>query len=64
MLERKINAMKEIIHKLLSGRWILTIICGLVFAYVAVTKIIPPEASVAIISMVFQAYFTKERKSE
>ena len=47
--------------KILSGRWILTIISGLVFAYSVVTKHLAPEATASIISMVFVAYFNKEK---
>lgn len=54
--------MKE---KLLSGRLFLTIICGVVFAYGAITKLIPPDAVVSIVSMVFISYFNRhDRKPE
>ena len=49
----------HILTKLASGRWILTVICGLVFAYGVVNKLIPPDATVSIISMVFISYFNK-----
>ncbi len=53
------------IDKLLSGRLILTIICGLVFAYVAVAKIVPPDAIISILTMVFISYFQRQdRKTE
>ncbi len=53
--------MKE---KLLSGRYFLTVICGIVFAYCAVRKIIPSEAIIAVISTVFTSYFDRaDRKS-
>ena len=48
--------MKE---KLLSGRFWLTIICGLVFAYAVYSKIMPPEAVASIVTMVFSNYFMK-----
>jgi hypothetical protein len=61
--ERTVRTMKELITHLLvkmaSGRWILTVICGVVFAYGVVKKLIPPDASVSIISMVFISYFNK-----
>ncbi len=47
------------IEKLLSGRLILTVICGVVFAYVSMTKIIPADAVIAILSMVFISYFQR-----
>ncbi len=48
--------MKE---KLLSGRYLLTIICGVVFAYCSVRKIMPIDATISIISMVFISYFNR-----
>jgi hypothetical protein len=53
------------IDKLTSGRLILTVICGLVFAYVAVKKIVPPDAIISILTMVFISYFQRaDRKLE
>lgn len=46
-------------NKLLSGRFILTVICGLVFAVTALNKIIPMDATVSILTMVFVAYFNR-----
>ena len=46
--------------KLKSGRYLLTVICGLVFAYGSVTKIIPPDAVISIVSMVFISYFQRQ----
>jgi len=51
-------------RKLLSGRFILTIISGLVFGYAVCMKILPPEATAAILSMVFVSYFDKNRKED
>ena len=48
-------------NKLLSGQWILTCICGGVFAYVACTKVIPPDATIAILTTVFISYFKRDR---
>ena len=51
--------------KLSSGRFVLTITSGLVFAYAVVTKILPPEATSAILTMVFVSYFNRsDRKKE
>ena len=52
------------IEKLSSGRFWLAIIAGSVFAYVACKTIIPPEATVVIIVMVFKDYFSRDRKKE
>ena len=51
-------------EKLKSGRFILTIISGIVFAYSVYAKLLPPEATAAILSMVFVSYFDKTRKEE
>ena len=47
------------INKLLSGRFILTVICGLVFAYATLNYILPKDAITAIITMVFVSYFQR-----
>ena len=49
--------------KLSSGKFWLTIICGFVFAYASIKKIIPPDAIVPILTMVFMAYFTKPKQA-
>jgi len=56
--------MDRIISKILSGRFILTIICGVVFAYISIVKILPPEAVAVILTMVFKSYFERKRKEE
>lgn len=50
--------------KLLSGRWLLTLISGLVFAYVSIKGVLSAEAVASIISMVFIAYFQKNNQKE
>lgn len=45
--------------KLLSGRFWLTLISGLVFAYVACKEIMPPTATAAILTAVFTSYFQR-----
>ena len=52
------------LDKVFSGRWILTVICGLVFAFCAVKKIIPPDATISIVSMVFISYFQRQDRKE
>jgi len=49
--------------KLLSGRWILTVICGVVFVYCAINKLLPKEAVISIITMVFVAYFDRNDRN-
>jgi hypothetical protein len=50
--------------KLLSGRFILTVISGIVFAYAVYAKLLPPEAIASIITMVFVSYFQKHREEK
>lgn len=51
--------MQEIIKKLLSGRFWLTIITGFVFAYAVMTGKIAAEATASIITAVFVSYFNR-----
>jgi len=51
-------------NKLLSGQYFLTVICGGVFAYVACKAIIPPDATIAILTTVFISYFKRDRTQE
>jgi len=61
MKEKLIELLSRAVGKILSGRFILTVISGLVFYQVAVvSKILPPEAVSAILSAVFISYFQKK----
>ena len=53
--------MKE---KLLSGRYFLTVVSGIVFAYATYTKLLNAEAVATIITMVFINYFQRDRTKE
>ena len=54
-----------LLEKLCSGRFILTVCCGLAFYKLAVSKALPTEAVVAIMTMVFVSYFNRpDRKKE
>ena len=53
--------MERLIAKLTSGRFVLTFICGVVFWTCALNKLIPAEAVVSLLAMVFTAYFNKAR---
>ena len=53
----------KVIEKLLSGRFYLTIIGGLVFAYSVYAKLMPPEATASIITMIFVSYFERKDRS-
>ena len=55
----------EMKEKLLSGRFFLTVMCGIVFAYCSIRGKLSLEAVASIVTMVFQAYFTRpDRKTE
>jgi hypothetical protein len=47
----------SILAKIASGRYILTVICGVVFAFAVWKRILPDAATASIITSVFTAYF-------
>ena len=47
-------------EKLLSGRFILTVVGGFVFAYCAVKGLLEAQAVASILSMIFISYFQKD----
>ena len=47
----------QIIEKCTSGRFILTVICGIVFAYAVKARLVDSAAAVLIIREVFTSYF-------
>ena len=52
--------MKEkIIAKLLSGRYYLTIVGGIVFAYAVWKRILPDAATASILTSIFVSYFSR-----
>jgi len=56
--------MKEIFTKLSSGRYILTLIGGSVFAYVSYKGIIDKDIIANILTMIFISYFQRDRTKE
>jgi len=46
-------------QKLFSGRYFLTVVAGIVFAYAVYAKLLDAQATSAIISMVFISYFQR-----
>lgn len=50
--------------KLSSGRFLLTVACAGVFAYCSIGKIMPVDAIVSIITMVFISYFNRSDRKE
>ncbi len=55
--------MSKILDKVFSGRFILTVICGLTFIYVSITKLIPADAVISILTMVFVSYFNRNDRA-
>ena len=51
-------------EKLLSGRLWLTVICGLVFYYAVINGKFSNEATAAIVTMVFTAYFNRNDRGD
>ena len=53
----------KIIAKLLSGRYYLTIVGGIVFAYAVINKILEPQATSAILTAIFMSYFQRRDRN-
>ena len=51
--------MQEILKRITSGRWILTVVSAGTFAYAVYAKILEPAAISAILTAVFMSYFQK-----
>lgn len=52
------------IEKLFSGRYILTVVCGAVFAFAVWKRILPDAATASIITSVFTAYFGRTDRTK
>ena len=52
-----------IIAKFTSGKFWLTIITGIVFAFAVWKRILNPESTATIITMVFVSYFSKKNEA-
>lgn len=50
------------LKKLESGRFVLTIISGLVFAYATYAGLLDSQAVSAILALVFTSYFNKKNE--
>jgi hypothetical protein len=55
---------EQIIEKVTSGRFILTVIGGAVFTYSVCSKILPSEATASILTMVFISYFQRHDRKD
>jgi len=54
---------ERILEKLLSGRYYLTLIGGIVFAYAVWQKILEPQATSAILTAIFLSYFNRNDRN-
>ena len=53
--------LERIVFKVTSGRFIFTIVVAGVFAYMAITGLLPPDKVDSVILVVLYAYFTKNK---
>ena len=58
------DIIKRILDKALSGRFILTVICGIVFAYSVFHKQLEAATITAILLSVFNSYFDKKDRNK
>jgi len=57
--------LKELfVRQVTSGRYYLTIVGGLVFAYSVYAKILDNQATATILTMIFISYFQKNKANE
>jgi hypothetical protein len=52
------------INKILSGRFLFTIVTALVFAVLSINKTLPPDKVMEVILVVVMAYFSRNRTNE
>ena len=55
---------ERMVDKCMSGRFILTVIAGVVFLYCAVTKSIEGATVTAILMMIFKEYFDRNDRGK
>ena len=55
------NWAERVAMKLTSGRFLLTVVAGWVFSYLAVTGTLSPGEVMAVVGSVFGMYFAQER---
>ena len=56
--------MQQVLNKITSGRWLLTVICGGVFAFMSCTGAIEPKDALTVISIVITFYFSRRRMED
>ena len=62
ILDKLLTLLDKHLPKLLSGRYYLTLIGGIVFAYATWKRVLEPQAISAILTMVFISYFQRKRE--
>jgi len=58
------EAIKAILPKLLSGRYYLTLVGGIVFAYAVWKNKLDPQATAAILTSIIYAYFQRTDRTQ
>ena len=56
--------MDKIIEKLTSGKFLITMIVGIVFAYLSCAEVIPTDKVMEVVLIVIYAYFTKSKENK
>jgi hypothetical protein len=60
-----INISEKVKDKILSGRFIFTVVSAIVFAYLSIKKILPIDKVTEILLIVIYAYFNRsDRRQE
>lgn len=56
--------MSKLLEKILSGRFILTVVSAGVFAYLSITKVLPVDKVTEILLIVIYAYFNRQDRKQ
>ena len=59
LIEANISIPEKIKEKLASGRYYLTLVGGIVFAYAVWKRILPDAATSSILTSIFVSYFSR-----
>ena len=57
------DTIKRIIDKILSGRFILTVLCGIAFVWCVITRQLAEATITAILLAVFNSYFDRKDRN-
>lgn len=50
--------------KLSSGRYVLTLVASLIFAYCSCNQIIEPKDTIMLLGVIITSYFTRDRNND